>query len=257
MKLAWLVAVAACGTATADPAPPTFIKVGRCPNGGYMVDFNCGEFLTTPGLPAIDATGKQVIVPWRDDVGLSTLPNLAVWVISTTDGHKLDTIPVWSQDEGMVFLNRMDGKNKPEDLRAVTAAVEAKRAKVEPALAGYKPLPHCTRIDSESDTNIRMTVCGGADHWKCGDLDVQYVKSHTQIKLTSGGASTTIDTRGWKHPPVEIHGGEPMMIGTLNCIAEAARIPNTTKVVIQLAHICEEVGDWCYVGGPTFHVISR
>jgi hypothetical protein len=257
MKIALLLALGACSTAAADPAPPTFVKIGRCPNGGYMVDFNCAEFLTTPGLPAVDATGKQVVVPSRTDSGLSTLPNLAVWVLSTTDGRKLDTLPMWSQADSMGFAKKLEGKPSPQDISAVTRAIDAKRVKLESSLAGYRPIPHCTRGAIDGDPGARMTACGGTDHWKCGDIDLDYAKSHAQLKLTSGGASTTVDTRPWRLPPVEIHGGEPMKIPTLNCIVDAARIPNTGKIVIELAHVCDEGGDWCYVGGNTFQIVNR
>src|SRR4051812_20183824 len=109
MRLVWLAAVSACGVATADPQAPPLVHIGRCPDGGYMVDFNCPELITTPGLPAIDPTGTQVAVGIRSDSGLETLPNLTVHVVAIRDGRTLSTLPMWTQKDAVGFAKKLQG----------------------------------------------------------------------------------------------------------------------------------------------------
>lgn len=257
MKLVWLAALSAGGVAAANPKPPDLLHVGKCSNGGYMTDFNCPEFLTAPGLPAIDPTGTQLAVGIRGDVGLSTLPNLTIQILAMRDGHTLSTIPFWSQKDSDGFAKKLDGRPSPQDVRPVTAAIEAKRASVEAALRGYKPLAKCKRVPDPSDDSLVLSACGGVDHWQCGDLDVRYAPTHTSIAVTRAGSVSTTDTRRWRHPPIEMGSGDQKLtVDTHNCISDLARVPNTQTLVVQLNHSCNEAGDWCYVGEQTVHIIK-
>lgn len=81
--------------------------------------------------------------------------------------------------------------------------------------------------------------------------------THTSLTLTANGKTTTIDTKAWRLPPVDMVGGnKKVKIPTLNCITDTTRVPGTTKVMIKLTHICDVDGDWCCVGGPTWHLVA-
>jgi len=257
MKLACLAALSACGVASADPHPPNLLRVGNCTEPGYTTDFNCPDFITAPGLPAIDPTGTQIAVGIRSDAGLDTLPNLTMNIIAMRDGHTLSTIPFWSQKDSVGYARKLAGKPSPQDVGPVTAAVEAKRGAVETALRGYRPLAKCTRIPGPSDQQGRMPVCGGADHWQCGDIDVRYSASHNSIAVKQSGSITTTDTRGWRHPPLEMGAADQrLVVDTLNCLHEVARVPSSHTIVVELNHICDSGGDWCYVDEQTVHIVK-
>lgn len=244
-----------------------FIRIGDCPDGGYGVDWNCADWLTAPGLPALDASRAKIALPILDEAGLQTLPNLTIDVVSSSDGRKLSTMPVMSQDKAHAMAKVMQDDHTPQMMQKAKTTFEAAAVDAEKQLTagGYQRLIECTATTNDPpetpDDHVsgRMTCGSNVEQWTCGDIEIDYThKEHAQLKL-KGAKTKTIATTAWRQKPVPIFEGGGKQVSTAptwNCIHSAWRIPGTAKIAIELRHVCDVSGDWCWVGKSTWHLVD-
>ncbi|HEY4242824.1 MAG TPA: hypothetical protein VGM88_23575 [Kofleriaceae bacterium] len=249
-----VVLAAAASLAVADPFAGTFVRIGVCKDGGYGVNYNCPEFIQTPGLPAYDAAHGVMALPWSDYQGLDTVPSLEVREVSVADGKRVANRVLWSFGDSFDTARKIQKTNSPADIARVTKQLVALAQPFDRALAdaGYVPVPRCT--SAEADATRLQPYCPGFEKWTCGDLQVAYNAKHTGVSVTVHGKTRTFDARGWKKPPLKMS-GMAERVETENCIAGAVRVPGTDKIFIELAHSCTVSGDWCDAGGPTWQAV--
>lgn len=247
-------------SAASPPSPrkESFVHVGDCSaQGSIERQVGCDDLLSPRNLPALDATGTKLAVAAREEHGLGTPWNLTVRILAAKDGALLESLPVFVEADYAPF----DLASK-KGLLALQAAMAARAALVEARLGegGFAALGGCT--SDPGSTNDTPFWCGGHDRWSCSDLSLALTgpsggQLRDTLTLRQGASVKKLSTKAWRRPPVPNPGvGPKATIATGFCITGAHRLPASSRVLLEVTHICLGGGDWCSPGGPSFHLVE-
>ena len=217
----------------------------------------------SPGLPAYDTTTATIAVAYDEQAGLGTEPNVELQLLDPADASVRTKLPVWTQAQSRAIAGHAPGPARLVDLER---AIDVELVKVERKIRGFAPMAACTPDEELPQADVEgLPYCPGKAAWRCDDATITYRRDRqgnprTTLKITvKGTPATTVDTTSWRKPAVQMYSGSKpidMKVDTVNCIAAAHRIPDSRSVLLELAHTCNTSGDWCWVGGPTWQVVS-
>ena len=227
-----------------------------------------GAEIRAPGLPAFDPASKTILVAYQAHYHMSAFSELELRILRAADARLVSTIPVWTMKEAQAVVGE---PTTDQDLRKLGTTIDARLALVEQPLARFTTMPECLGTDpvapdADGDGEPDMPTefspgCDGHTLWTCGDVVLEYPHrpgwtAVTTLKLRRGKTATTLSTRAWRKPPIPHLDDPSTKVETFNCIHDARPIPGTRQILVELWHECLTSGDWCSLGGPTWHVIS-